>query len=266
MQIDDVEAIDVYMNAQHANNKQSQGILDLYKSWYQNGGWYDKSFSSDWYDEQRSRKHQFDLANAATPADKAQVQKVLAEGITSEEQQGLPRPRIDPKTGAVGSQIHSPTVPGIAPGLSRNLKKGLTGDDVKQWQSFLGLTPPTGYFDALTDTKTREWQKSRHLKVDGIVGKNSWSDAFGVHAVVTTTLPTPDIQTPAAAKNEPKPAGTPAATNPANPTTEAAVVSTIEASMIPTAIQKLPLWAKVLGGLGMAGGAIYGVKKYEDRT
>lgn len=256
-QIDDVEAIAKYMKEQHAINPKAKGILDLFASWYQGSGWYDKNFSSDWYDQARSRRHQFDLANAATPAALAQVQKVMAEGMTTEQMQGKPRPKIDVKTGAVGSQVSNPTVPGIAPGLSRNLKKGVNGDDVKQWQSLLGLNPPTGYFDALTDAKTRDWQKLHGLKVDGIVGKNTWSQAFGVHATVTPALPTPAKQTPAAAANVPT-----SSTPPVSPH-----VDVTEASVIPSldTLTKLPWWAKALAALGVGGGLYVGIKHHESQ-
>ncbi len=255
--VDDVEAINNFMNAQHPVTPEAKNILSLYKTWYQNSSFWDKHMDDEWFDQQRSRRNQFNLANAVSPAAKAQVEKVLTEGITSEQQQGKARPKVDAKTGAVGTQVSNPTVPGIAPGLSRVLKLGVRGDDVKQWQSFLGLTPPTGYFDALTVTKTKDWQKARNLKVDGIVGKNSWTDAFGTHATVTTALPPPPVQTPAAKANTPKPAGTPAAETPAAPVAQAGMLPDL-------GLEKIPFWAKIAGALGIGGLAAYAAKKQYD--
>jgi peptidoglycan hydrolase-like protein with peptidoglycan-binding domain len=257
-QIENVEAINRFFQSEHPHNDKSANIKKLFTDWYQNSSWYDKNLSTVWYDEMLTRKNQYTLANANTPHDLEVAKRIMTTGMTEETMQGKERKPVDVKTGAVGSQIKNPTIPGIAPGLSRNLKKGVTGNDVKQWQSFLGLTPPTGYFDALTDSKTRDWQKSRGLKVDGIVGKNSWTDAFGVHAVVTTELPKPAQQTPAAAKNTPAPANTPAANTPA----------VLEASLIPNipGLEKLPLWAKIAGALGIGGVVAYAAKKQYDRT
>lgn len=64
----------------------------------------------------------------------------------------------------------------------RILYKGLTGEDVTRWQTFLmgkGYTLVTdGVFCERTDYVTRSWQRSNKLAVDGQVGRASWKMAI----------------------------------------------------------------------------------------
>ena len=53
------------------------------------------------------------------------------------------------------------------------IKLGSKGDDVKLLQKLLGLKED-GDFGPVTDTKVKEWQKSKGLTADGIVGSKSW--------------------------------------------------------------------------------------------
>ena len=55
----------------------------------------------------------------------------------------------------------------------KTIKKGSKGNAVKVWQIIVGADPD-GIFGNKTDLATREFQKSKGLSVDGIVGKNSW--------------------------------------------------------------------------------------------
>lgn len=275
-QSDDVEAIYAYMKNAVPKTTEATTVRSQFLSWYGNATFWDKSMSSSWYDEARSRRNLFNLKNATTPVQKAQVENVLSKGMTTEQMEGKPRPVINIKTGAVGSQVKNPTVPGIAPGLTRNLKLGLKGDDVKQWQSFLGLTPPTGYFDAATDKKTRDYQRANGLLVDGVVGKNTWGKAFAEKAnPFSEPLP---VAANIASAFKPAARGTPRQTAPAaaspSPraaTTPAAAAAKVEASAIvskPTVMQKIaaaPLWQKALGGAAAAGAVFLGVKKLEPR-
>lgn len=260
MQVDDVNAIYTYMKAQVPKTTEAANIRTQFINWADQASFWDKTMDSDWYDEARSRRNQFNLANATTPAQKAQVQNVLATGITTEQMQGKSRPTINVKTGMVGSQNKSPTVPGMIQ-LKRLLKLGVSGDDVKAWQSFLGLTPPTGYFDKPTDAKTREYQTLHGLKVDGIVGPKTWADAFS--SKTSTSMPvTADVSTAFKSFVSP-PKSAPISSSPISaPKKPAAVPEIAEASIIPGAnlVSKLPLWAKIVGGAGMAVGAIFGLK------
>jgi peptidoglycan hydrolase-like protein with peptidoglycan-binding domain len=287
-QVDDAEAIYVYMKNATPKTDSASTMRAQFLTWYQNSSWYNKNFDTKWYDELRSRRNAFNLANAVTPQQKAQVEQILTKGLTAEEMQGKARPKIDVKTGMVGKSISNPPVM-IAPGLKRNLKKGLQGEDVKQWQTFLGLTPATGYFDALTDTRTREYQKKNALVVDGIVGKNTWSAAFPIQKAPFAPPPTVTSSPPAltstakvpprTSSSTPKPqAAKPVASSPpkssgtkAQPSSGGsggAPAASVPAPLPVTAglksnllgsIAKWPVWAKALGIVGTIGLATGGV-------
>lgn len=55
----------------------------------------------------------------------------------------------------------------------KTIKKGSRGKAVMIWQIIVGANPD-GDFGSNTDAKTRTFQKNHGLKVDGIVGENSW--------------------------------------------------------------------------------------------
>jgi len=234
----------------------------------------------------RTRRNQLNLANAVSAADKEAVTQTLTTGFTTEQMQGKPRPKVDPVSGAVGTQVKKPTVPGVVLGkppqvqtsatkLSGLLKSGSKGEQVKTWQTFLGITPPTGIFDKLTDTKTRAWQKSQGLTVDGVVGPNTWGKAFPVISTTpfaptsasTAAINDAFISTRNVLSNNPVAAassttpGTPAAAKAeaaaktvaaAQAAQAAPAVKTAEAGMLGS-IQKMPTWQKVLAGLGILG-------------
>jgi hypothetical protein len=52
------------------------------------------------------------------------------------------------------------------------LKKGSTGDRVKEWQKVVGVTPD-GIFGPNTESATKIWQTNHNLTADGIVGANT---------------------------------------------------------------------------------------------
>lgn len=56
--------------------------------------------------------------------------------------------------------------------LTRLLKKGCKGNDVKELQKAVG-TKADGIFGKNTLSKVKTWQKNHGLKVDGIVGKDT---------------------------------------------------------------------------------------------
>ena len=56
--------------------------------------------------------------------------------------------------------------------LTRLLKEGCTGEDVREWQRTIGVTAD-GVFGVKTRAGTIAWQKDHGLTADGIVGKNT---------------------------------------------------------------------------------------------
>lgn len=298
--IEDNEAINDYMRRTGANTDKARDIQNQFFAFWQKGSWWDKNMSSDWFDEARTRRNQFNLANATNIVEKQNVEKVLATGLTREQMRGGSRPKVDVKTGAVGSQIKAPTTQTAIPKLSRNLKKGVQGNDVKAWQSFLGLTPATGYFDSITDVKTRAYQTEKGLKADGIVGPKTWTAAFEnfeePSKAVTKDFsisPTTAAAINAATKiSQPKVPALPTdihdvaheavqvVANKGKPhkhkrshSSVAAPVSAptstpvAEASMLNLrSVSKWPTWAKVIGGLGTIGALAVGVKYHEQHS
>jgi len=57
--------------------------------------------------------------------------------------------------------------------LTRLLKKGCKGDDVKQLQRTLGGLNVDGIFGDKTKDAVKKFQKENKIKVDGVVGKNT---------------------------------------------------------------------------------------------
>ncbi|MEI7689286.1 MAG: peptidoglycan-binding domain-containing protein, partial [Candidatus Nomurabacteria bacterium] len=77
--------------------------------------------------------------------------------------------------------------------ITRTLKIGMKGDDVKILQTYLGLTAD-GYFGRSTRIKVIQWQKVNGLTADGVFGPSSILKS-GLGVVIPTPSPTP-IPTP----------------------------------------------------------------------
>ena len=66
------------------------------------------------------------------------------------------------------------------------LKKGSSGEEVKQLQEKLGLTTD-GSFGPGTEAKVIEWQSANGLTPDGIVGDVTWSKMFSDQSQISTS-------------------------------------------------------------------------------
>lgn len=271
-QIDDVEAIHTYMLNQPSNTTKAETIKTQFLTWYENASWWDKNMSADWYNDMRSRRNAFNLANATTAKDLAFVQNTLATGLTQEQIDGKPRPVINIHTGKVGTAEAVPLSDSGVPKLTRVLKSGLNGPDVKQWQSFLGLTPPTGYFDALTVQKTKAFQTKAHLTVDGAVGPKTWSKAF---PVADSPLTDGSLTGATSAQFAPSPTlkPTPAQVSQAKAAAQsaAAPISAIKQAVAPhvdavvTAGMNPSKWPTSVKVVGLAAGALLVAGKMSDK-
>lgn len=71
--------------------------------------------------------------------------------------------------------------------LTRLLKKGSRGDDVKAVQTALHCYPD-GIFGAITEEAVKDWQEQHGLGVDGIVGKLTWASIFGNSDASATSI------------------------------------------------------------------------------
>lgn len=91
MQDDDLDAIDVYMKATPIYTAEATRLRDDWITWWDDLGWYAKSFDADVFDVARNKKNAFNLANARTPPEKAQIRESLKTAFTTEEARGEPR-------------------------------------------------------------------------------------------------------------------------------------------------------------------------------
>jgi hypothetical protein len=74
-----------------------------------------------------------------------------------------------------GKAPAKPSVPSkpVKPALSKWLRRGSTGPDVKYIQAALGILQD-GIFGPITERRVREFQRANGLLVDGIVGPITW--------------------------------------------------------------------------------------------
>jgi hypothetical protein len=86
--------------------------------------------------------------------------------------------------------------------VSRLLHRGCRGDDVADWQMALiglghdlGSMGADGDFGRLTDAATRAFQSARAIRVDGVVGPQTWAS---LHGVVVPPGDLPDTLEPGA--------------------------------------------------------------------
>lgn len=234
---DDLDAINRFMRTtpikplpNGKTNAEAFQIKDAFIRWYDNLGYLDKNATGQTvYDEARTRRNQFNIANAVTPQAKADVRDVIMTGVSTEEMKGKEKPIVDGATGRVGTQVKKPTVaptPSAMPnantpktGVTRQtLVIGTRGPDVDVWQKFVGISPTTGYYGEATAGKTRNWQTAWNnshpgdkISVDGKVGPQTWMRAF------PETQPTPSKIDQAFA-----PSPTPLNPNPSKPKPQAA--------------------------------------------
>lgn len=73
---------------------------------------------------------------------------------------------------AMQDQLNAPVTAASTVTISKTLKVGSKGDEVKALQGFLGLSP-SGTFDEATKAALAAWQKSKGLDDDGIAGPNT---------------------------------------------------------------------------------------------
>ncbi len=98
---DNLNAVNVYFHTIPAKTREGAAQVTDWVRWWEvtgNPSVYWISVPDTVWDEARNRKHAFDLANAITPAEVAQVKEVAKTGLSSEQMQGQ-ADRRDPATG-----------------------------------------------------------------------------------------------------------------------------------------------------------------------
>jgi hypothetical protein len=88
----DLEAINTYiMTPGRAKTAAAKKLKNDWLAWFDTLGFWEKNFDSTIYDRARNKRHDFDLANTTTSADKQAVINQMTTGLTSEELQGQTR-------------------------------------------------------------------------------------------------------------------------------------------------------------------------------
>jgi peptidoglycan hydrolase-like protein with peptidoglycan-binding domain len=256
-QSQDMDAINAFFLTAPAKTPDATAKKTAWPLWFNSLGMYDKYFNSDTLDEARSRRNAFNLANVTTPHEQELAVRVMTQSVDV-------KGPVDPKTGAVGSQIKKQAeAPAKAQGYPI-IQQGATGDAVVKWQTFLGIKGD-GKFGPGTKTATIAWQKSHALKPDGVVGPATWASAFS--SAPSSQESQPGMFAAVFSPNAlPKPAAKPAATAPVKQAMAAAIAApakkpagAIAPSTPEVAVQKagmfsflpkLPLWAWIASAVG----------------
>ena len=85
----DLTAINAYMHSQPLNNAESKVLFDDWVSWYEGLGFFDLHVNDgQTYDTARNKRNAFNVANATSDAERAQIQAVITAGQTSEQDAG----------------------------------------------------------------------------------------------------------------------------------------------------------------------------------
>jgi hypothetical protein len=105
---DNNAAIAQYFAQTNAVTPEAVKIKNDFTIWYNGLTWVGKGLQSN-YDLARNQRNQFDLANATTPEEKANVQNVIQTGLSTEQLQGETDRRLD--NGMLPGPVTPPTPP-----------------------------------------------------------------------------------------------------------------------------------------------------------
>lgn len=260
-QSEDMEAINTYMRTTPIVNNAAFPIKDDFIRWWDGLGLWSKSIDSDAYDEARTRRNKFNLANVKTEEQRANVVRVITTGVTTEEMQNKPRPTTL-STGEVGKQAKKKGTSTMTPSASvqPDLTIGSRGAAVSQWQTIVKILPPTGYFGTVTQGKTKQWQQDHGLPVTGIVDSATWASALGAP---TPSAPTPFAPPPVPPAPGPSPfKPTPTPKQPKQPTPpKPGIAHHVEkAKVVAASMFDVSSWSmatKVAAGLTLLSGVAY---------
>lgn len=166
-------AINTYMMNQKPLTPAAAAVQTDWQTWYPKLSVFQRNLDGSVYDEARARRDLFNIKNATTPQQAAQVKEVLARGMTSEELSGQSPAQV----AAAKQRVAAITEKLQTQGTNHpTIRQGSSGDAVKEWQKILGVNPD-GKFGPATMAATKTWQKSKGLKDDGVVGPMTWNAA-----------------------------------------------------------------------------------------
>lgn len=89
-----------------------------------------------------------------------------------------------------GAVAPPPPVPKTEPSGRPTLRRGATGQLVRDWQAFVGVTAD-GQFGPRTEAAVRAWQRAHGLLADGIIGPKTWAAWDAAHAAPPPAAPAP---------------------------------------------------------------------------
>lgn len=248
-QIDDMVALNDYFNRVIAITPEAVKHKAAWYTWYNGLGAIEKRMSNAVWDQARARRNEFNLANAKTPSEKAQVEYVMATGTTTESLAGKPAAVVQAKRDEIkqmGAQIKQQVT--NAGAVYPTLRRGSKGEAVKRWQSIVFM-PADGNFGSGTEAATKKFQAGKGLTADGVVGPKTWSAATGAPAqtvvppepkgvletIVEAVLPAPKPPTTVVSQVKPPSASAPRPPMPRPPTASTPRPPTASAPRPPTA-------------------------------
>lgn len=85
-----------------------------------------------------------------------------------------PKPKAAPKPTKLKVVKETPAAPAKDYSKMRVLMQGMSGKEVEKLQKLLGIGGKLGFFGNMTAQKVREFQQKNELKVDAIVGPETW--------------------------------------------------------------------------------------------
>lgn len=88
LQADDLDALNKYVTGTPIRTPQAQALRDQWIAWFDGLSYSQRSFDRPTYDTARNKKLDFNLANATSEAERAEIRKIASEGLSSEEMQG----------------------------------------------------------------------------------------------------------------------------------------------------------------------------------
>jgi peptidoglycan hydrolase-like protein with peptidoglycan-binding domain len=181
-------------------------------------------------------------------------QGLTADGVVGPKTWEKALPIIQPSTPSDFALPGEPVSP-VKPVLRLNSK----GPDVTQWQTIVGVKPPTGFFGASTVEATKAFQRSRGLTADGVVGPKTWEAGLKGTAPFAPSQPaapfapsTPKV--PSAASPKTTPGTAPSSAPKATVKKRVAKTAVQAAGMFD--VSKWPVWAQIGTGLTVLGAVV----------
>jgi peptidoglycan hydrolase-like protein with peptidoglycan-binding domain len=153
MQIDDLNAINVFFRTVNPRTPQAFDLRLKWPVWFDSLTWFDKHANSTILTEATTRRKAFNAVNE-------------------------PRPIIITTDKGKTQIMATPT--------KLTIKQGSTGQNVIEWQRIVGALPADGKFGPNTTALTKKWQEKNLIKADGIVGPKTWEKALQGNNVFTT--------------------------------------------------------------------------------